>query len=99
MSVLERWTLYIGENKTPGIWVERGDHPGWKGKLRGEFRRVVVVPEDQLAGAVKDIERLREALAHVINRVSTEGRDDQHGHIFAVGKAALDRTGGRVGDA
>jgi hypothetical protein len=52
MSVIERWTIYEGIEGTHGIWTERGDHPGWKGKLRGKFRRVVVVPEDQLAGAV-----------------------------------------------
>lgn len=47
MSVdVERWTIYEGINGTPGIWTEHGDHQGWKGKLRGEFRRTVVVPED-----------------------------------------------------
>jgi superfamily II helicase len=49
----------------------------------------------ELAGAVSEIERLRETLAHVINRVSTEGRDDEHGLIFTAGKAALDRTRGQ----
>jgi hypothetical protein len=46
---------------------------------------------------MSEIDRLRKAnerlvttLGHVINRVSTEGRDDEHGHIFATGKAALE---------
>lgn len=42
-----------------------------------------------------ELERLRRAyrivdnaLCHVINRVSTERRDDEHGHIFLVGSTA-----------
>lgn len=46
-------------------------------------------------GAVSDRDALAQVLAHVINRVSTEGRDDEHGHIFAAGKAALDHYGGQ----
>lgn len=34
-------------------------------------------------------DRLAGALTHVINRVSTEGRDDEHGHIFTTGEWAL----------
>jgi hypothetical protein len=64
-----------------------------------DLSRTKYAPAEQLRGAVEERdrlraenERLREALAHVINRVSTERRDDEHGHIFAVGKAALVRT-------
>jgi hypothetical protein len=34
-------------------------------------------------------ERLEAALLHVINRVSTEGRDDEHKHLFLVGSEAV----------
>lgn len=67
MSVIERWTIYEGIEGTPGIWIERGDHPGFKGKLRGKFRRVVVVPEDQLTGAVDTLRDLVKALENVSN--------------------------------
>lgn len=53
---------------------------------------VEYVLAERLREAEADIERLRTTLTHVINRVSTEGRDDEHGHIFTVGKAALNRT-------
>lgn len=42
-----------------------------------------------LDGLKRAYERVSEALAHVINRVSTEHRDDEHGHIFLVGHHAL----------
>jgi hypothetical protein len=34
-------------------------------------------------------ERLEAALLHIINRVSTEGRDDEHKHLFLVGSEAV----------
>lgn len=34
--------------------------------------------------------RLADTLRHVINRVSTEGRDDEHGMIFTAGEAGLE---------
>lgn len=67
MSVIERWTIYEGIEGTHGIWTERGDHPGWKGKLRGKFRRVVVVPEDQLTGAVKRADYWRETAENILS--------------------------------
>jgi hypothetical protein len=34
-------------------------------------------------------ERLEVALLHIINRISTEGRDDEHKHLFLVGSEAV----------
>jgi hypothetical protein len=80
-------------NDLAGEWRERAEKAEaevtvWKARLVEETARLRQINRDLRAKN----EWLREALAHVINRVSTERRDDAHGHIFAVGKAALVRT-------
>jgi hypothetical protein len=98
VSELERWTVFI-DTFARAFDVEDGVSPYAGASSTDGSRAVEVVPADQLAATESERddlqaenERLREALAHVINRVSTERRDDEHGHIFAVGKAALVRT-------
>lgn len=63
----------------------------------GTIECVQVVPlaeaerlREENARQRKAFDRLESSLCHVINRVSTEGRDDEHGHIFLVGKAAIE---------
>jgi predicted nuclease with TOPRIM domain len=47
--------------------------------------------EQQFAGAVGEIERLRSVLGHVINRVVSDGDSEElRRGIFETGKAALD---------
>jgi hypothetical protein len=47
-------------------------------------------PQDEDHEAYKRAnERLEAALLHIINRVSTEGRDDEHKHLFLVGSEAI----------
>jgi hypothetical protein len=98
VSELERWTVFI-DTFARAFDVEDGVSPYAGASSTDGSRAVEVVPADQLAATESERddlqaenERLREALAHVINRVSTERRDDEHGHIFAVGKAALANT-------
>lgn len=93
LAVIARWTLYINE-VTGSTWVENGDHKGWKGKLRHPHRRVVVVLEEQLRGAVSDVARARglaEALATCRDDAPLSGVREVGAEIAAL----LTRVGGQ----
>lgn len=97
MSEIEhdRWRIEPSKEGIPLVFGD-GKYPHDPPRIASELESSLAAA---YAGAVEERdrlrtenERLREALAHVINRVSTERRDDEHGHIFAVGKAALTRS-------